>query len=177
MKAPPSAMSSPISTLRQSIAQFILICFFLLILNNSFAAPAFAAKTYAGPYRADVYYITDGDTFFARVNLWPGLNTDVSIRINGIDTPETWGPKCEKEEIAGKVATNFLMEMFDSPYRGAVLGKPMATVELRNVKLGKFAGRVLADVYHNGKDVALAILESGHARPYLGGKREGWCGD
>ena len=134
-----------------------------------------SAQIYAGPYKADVYYITDGDTFFARVNLWPGLNTDVSIRINGIDTPETWRPKCDQEELAGKAATNFLMEMFGSPYRGAVLGKPMAKVELRNVKLGKFAGRVLADVYYNGKDVAFTILESGHARPYLGGKREGWC--
>jgi micrococcal nuclease len=134
-----------------------------------------AADIYEGPYEAEVYYITDGDTFFARVRLWPGLNTDVSIRINGIDTPETWRPKCESEEIAGKAATDFVMNMFDSPYRGAVLGKPMAKVELRNVKRGKFAGRIIADVFHNGKDVALSILEAGHARPYLGGTRAGWC--
>ena len=142
-----------------------------------FAGPAHteAADVYPGPYSADIYYITDGDTFFARVNLWPGLNTDVSIRIKGIDTPETWRPKCDAEETAGKAATRFLMDLMDSPYRGAVLGKPMATVELRNVELGKFAGRVLADAYFGGKDLALTMLEAGHARPYLGGKREGWC--
>lgn len=147
--------------------------FFLTLL---FAAlPAASAETYPGPFAADVYYITDGDTFFARVKLWPGLNTDVSIRIKGIDTPETWRPKCDEEEIAGKAATRYLMDLMGSPYRGAVLGKPMATVELRNVELGKFAGRVLADAYFGGKDLALTMLEAGHARPYLGGKREGWC--
>ena len=139
------------------------------------AHTANSAEVYPGPYAADVYYITDGDTFFARVNLWPGLNTDVSIRIKGIDTPETWRPKCDAEEIAGKAATHYLMDLMGSPYRGAVLGKPMATVELRNVELGKFAGRVLADAYFSGEDLALTLLEAGHARPYLGGKREGWC--
>ncbi len=141
----------------------------------SAALPAAAAENFPGPYAAEVYYITDGDTFFARVKLWPGLNTDVSIRIKGIDTPETWRPKCDEEEIAGKAATRFLMDLMGSPYRGAVLGKPMATVELRNVELGKFAGRVLADAYFAGKDLALTMLEAGHARPYLGGKRIGWC--
>ncbi len=151
--------------------------FFALILMIGTPLFAMAAEVYEGPYEAEVYYITDGDTFFARVRLWPGLNTDVSIRINGIDTPETWRPKCESEEIAGKAATDFVINLFDSPYRGAVLGKPMAKVQLRNVKRGKFAGRIIADVFHNGKDVALTILEAGHARPYLGGKREGWCGE
>ncbi|WP_025899124.1 thermonuclease family protein [Sneathiella glossodoripedis] len=151
---------------------FVLICFFGVTLTpHATARP----RVFEGPYPAEIYYITDGDTFFARVHIWPGLNSDVSIRINGIDTPETWRPKCEGEEIAGKAATEFLMKLFDSPYRGAVLDKPMAKVELRNVKQGKFAGRILADVFYNGKNVAQQLLQSGHARPYDGGTRTGWC--
>ncbi|WP_169569260.1 thermonuclease family protein [Sneathiella limimaris] len=159
----------------KSVNNSLKILLFSIFCLGAQTDQPFAKETYSGPYIAEVYYITDGDTFFARVHLWPGLHTDVSIRIKGIDTPESWRPKCDKEETAGKAATEFLMDLFDSPYRGAVLGKPMARVTLKNVNLGKFAGRVLADVYHNDKDVALTILEAGHARPYTGGKRKGWC--
>lgn len=132
-------------------------------------------KIFPGPYSAEIYYITDGDTFFARVALWPGLSTDVSVRIRGIDTPESWRPKCESEKAAGKAATEFLMQHFDSPHRGAVLGKPMAKVSLSNVALGKYSGRVLADVHHAGKNIAKLILSEGHGREYSGGKRQSWC--
>ncbi|MFT6557047.1 thermonuclease family protein [Sneathiella sp.] len=150
-----------------------LLCvpIFLLMISSAWAK----GPEYPGPYSAEVYYITDGDTFFARVNLWPGINTDVSIRIRGVDTPESWRPKCDQEKIAGKAATDFLINRFNSPYRGAVLGKPMAKVTLINVKLGKYAGRALADVLHEGEDVASLIIEKGHGKPYQGGKRQSWC--
>jgi len=152
--------------------RYVLILFSLLF---AFSAHAKETRLYPGAYSADVYYITDGDTFFARAHLWPGLNTDVNIRILGLDTPETWRPKCDAEKIAGKAATAYLMELLGSPYRGAILGQPMASVELRNVKRGKYAGRILADVFYNGQNVTEAILQAGHGRPYDGGKREGWC--
>jgi len=161
------ATSNPIS-----LTPFLFLTVIMLPLMISVAH---AAKIYPGPYQADVYYITDGDTFFARVKLWPGLNTDVSIRILGVDTPESWRPKCDSEKAAGKAATEFLMSVFGSPYRTAILDKPMATVELRNVKLGKYSGRVLADVFHNGQNISDAIIAAGHGRPYAGGKRAGWC--
>ncbi|MCG8492438.1 MAG: hypothetical protein MI743_12540 [Sneathiellales bacterium] len=132
-------------------------------------------KIFPGPYSAEIYYITDGDTFFARVALWPGLSTDVSVRIRGIDTPESWRPKCKSEKAAGKAATVFLMQQFNSPHRGAVLGKAMAKVTLKNVALGKYSGRVLADVQHAGEDIAKLILSEGHGRKYAGGKRQSWC--
>ena len=53
--------------------------------------------------------------------------------------------------------------------------------QLHNIKLGKFAGRVLADVQiHTGHrrstdDLAELLIEAGHARPYDGGARAGWC--
>ena len=50
-----------------------------------------------------------------------------------------------------------------------VMGFP--TVELVNVSGGKYYGRVLADIKAGSRDVAAAMLESGLARAYQGGKR------
>ncbi|OUR77056.1 hypothetical protein A9Q83_12615 [Alphaproteobacteria bacterium 46_93_T64] len=148
--------------------------YLLPFLFLALSSPAMA-EIYPGPFKAEVYYVNDGDTFFARVKLWPGLNTDVNIRLRGVDTPETWRPECESEKTAGKTATQFIMDLFGSPHRGAILDKPMAVVELRNVKLGKYAGRVLADVFYKNADVAKGIIDAGLGRAYTGGKRHGWC--
>lgn len=48
-------------------------------------------------------------------------------------------------------------------------------VIVSNVKLGKYAGRVLADVSVDGEDVADYMIRMGHARRYDGGARSGWC--
>ncbi len=49
-------------------------------------------------------------------------------------------------------------------------------VHLRNVGLGKYAGRVIADVFtEDGRRLADVLLEAGLARPYDGSEREGWC--
>ena len=51
-------------------------------------------------------------------------------------------------------------------------------VILHNIKLGKFAGRVLASSPARNSAKTLAehtAIEEGHARPYDGGARSGWC--
>ena len=57
-------------------------------------------------------------------------------------------------------------------------------VTLHNIKLGKFAGRVLSDVQIqardsrlNTQDLAELLIDHGHARRYDGGARSGWCED
>jgi micrococcal nuclease len=35
--------------------------------------------------------------------------------------------------------------------------------------------RILADVYVDGENLTDLLISAGHARPYDGGKREGWC--
>lgn len=39
-------------------------------------------------YPAEVVQVIDGDTFEARVHLWPGLNVTTRVRLRGIDAPE-----------------------------------------------------------------------------------------
>lgn len=48
-------------------------------------------------------------------------------------------------------------------------------IELQNIQRGKYF-RLLADVYIDGNSLAKGLIASGHARPYNGGKRLGWCG-
>jgi len=57
--------------------------------------------------------------------------------------------------------------------KGLILGE---VVFLENVKYGKFAGRVVADVkLGSGDSLAAKIISQGLGREYHGGAREGWC--
>ncbi|KKJ75469.1 hypothetical protein WH95_18650 [Kiloniella litopenaei] len=112
---------------------------------------------------ADVISVYDGDTFKAKAHPWPGMSIDVSVRVNGIDTPEIRG-KCDGEKQAAIAARDYVRE---------VLG---GSVILRNVKHGKYAGRVVADVYlTDGRSLTELLIASGLGRTYDGGKRSGWC--
>jgi len=57
--------------------------------------------------------------------------------------------------------------------KGLILGE---VVQLENVKYGKYAGRVVADVKLEGGDnLADKIITQGLGREYHGGARAGWC--
>jgi hypothetical protein len=50
------------------------------------------------------------------------------------------------------------------------------SVAIYNIGPDKYGGRVVADVA-TGKtaNVSSALVAAGHARMYLGGRRQGWC--
>ncbi len=129
-----------------------------------FVAFSAQAQTDYGPYRASLVRVIDGDSVVFDVHLWPGLTQRVNIRVDGINAPELRSSSaCER--VAGAAAKSF-MEM--------LLGEDK-TIILEHVRLGKFAGRAIADIRVGGIDVAEKLLSSGHARPYSGGKRKPWC--
>jgi endonuclease YncB( thermonuclease family) len=114
---------------------------------------------------AEVLRVLDGDTFEARVHLWPGLDVTTKVRLLGIDTPELKA-RCpaerEKAEAARAALTAILAE---------------GAVEITQVKLDKFGGRVDADAStRQTPNVSAAMLAKGLARNYAGGRRETWCG-
>src|ERR1700680_2374477 len=39
-------------------------------------------------YSAEVVHVIDGDTFEARVAVWPGIEIKTKVRLRGIDAPE-----------------------------------------------------------------------------------------
>ncbi len=127
-------------------------------------APATAAERLAGPVRAEVLRVIDGDTLEARADIWLGVQLTVHVRLRGIDAPEVHG-QCEREKILAAAATDLLRK------------ETTPLVTLRNISGDKYYGRVEADVTTapDGLDLAKTMLASGLARPYDGGKRGDWC--
>jgi endonuclease YncB( thermonuclease family) len=115
-------------------------------------------------YPAEVLRVIDGDTFEARVRLWPGLETVTKIRLRGIDAPELKA-RCDEERSKALAARDALQTILDQ-----------GDVGVSTVTLDKYGGRVVADTSTRATpDVSAALLGAGHARIYAGGRRESWC--
>jgi endonuclease YncB( thermonuclease family) len=84
--------------------------------------------------------------------------------LRGIDTPEIRS-SCADETILAVQARDHLK---------ALIGNK--TITLHNVHYGKYAGRVIADVYVD-TNISLSTMmkEYGFAVTYTGGKRPLWC--
>ena len=49
-------------------------------------------------------------------------------------------------------------------------------MQLTNITLGKYAGRIIADVsLADGRSLAALVIGAGLGREYDGGTRLGWC--
>jgi len=117
-----------------------------------------------GIYPAEVLRISDGDTFEARVQVWPGIAITTLVRLRGIDTPELKA-RCTEERIKAEAARAKL---------ASILAE--GVVELSRVGLDKFGGRIdAAASTRSTPDVSAAILKAGLGRSYSGGRRDGWC--
>ena len=123
-----------------------------------------SANAYAyGPYDARYPRVIDGDTIEADVMIWPGLIQRVSVRLLGVDTPETRTLLlCEK--AMGLSSKRFVTKF--------IQGKSLV---IDNIIIGKFAGRVVGDVLVDGVNLSKEIIKRGHGRAYGGGKRMPWC--
>ena len=118
-----------------------------------------------GAYGAELVRVVDGDTFEARVHLWPGLTTTTRVRLRGIDAPEMRA-RCAEEQVKAEDARAAL---------AALLAEGGITV--LHVGLDKYGGRVLADATTaRTADVSQAMRAKGAVRAYAGGRRAGWCG-
>lgn len=117
------------------------------------AAPSAAPSVAPGLH--DVISVYDGDTI--RLG-------DERIRIVGLDTPELGHrAQCQEEAVAAEQAKQALIAEFA---RGNVALERQGTDRY---------GRTLARVTVDGRDVADTLIAQGLARPYAGGRRDGWC--
>ena len=122
-----------------------------------------------GPYMAEVLRVIDGDSIKVAVHLWPGMVVKANLRLSGINTPEKRGringvPVSEREKLAAQAATAFP--------RAWLADTPMVTVY--DLRLGKYAGRVLGKLKKGRLTLHRALLKASHARLYRGGKRRPW---
>lgn len=113
----------------------------------------------------DVLRVIDGDTFEARVHLWPGLEMTTRVRLRGIDAPEMKGACAEEIRMAEVASEALRAQLADGD------------VAIFNIGPDKYSGRVVADAATwRTPSISTALLASGHAWQYRGGRRGGWCG-
>ena len=69
-------------------------------------APAEDGRPTRAAYPAQVLHVNDGDTFEARVSVWPGLEITTKVRLRGIDAPELRS-RCADELAKAQAALRF----------------------------------------------------------------------
>lgn len=107
-------------------------------------------QEYLYHYKAIVTDVYDGDTITLDIDLGLGLwKRYVKVRLAGIDAPEIRG----EERPFGLVVENYLS--------GKILNEEVV-IQTHKDKSGKY-GRLIADVYHKGLDVANDLVEKGYA--------------
>ena len=116
-------------------------------------------------YPAEVLRVIDGDTFEARVRVWPGLDVDTKVRLRDVDAAELHA-RCAAELAKAQAARDALAAMLAE-----------GDVAISRVGIDKYGGRVDAAVStRHTADISAALLKGGYARSYDGGKRGTWCG-
>ena len=137
----------------------------ITVLFLAFSASALADEPLPGPVPATVERVVDADTVEVRARIWPGHEVLTRVRLDGADAPEIWRPECEAEREAGEAAAAFVETRLPE-------GAPVA---LRAVRLGSFAGRVVARLaLPDGTDLSALLIENGHAAAH--GEDVDWCG-
>ena len=137
---------------------FLILAFLLL--------PSYSLAKSFGDHQGAIYlHNYDGDTItFNLPGLHPIIGEKISIRVNGIDTPEIRG-KCEKEKYDAKQAKEMVADILKDAKR----------IALRNMERGKYF-RIAADVFVDGENLADMLVEAGMAVKYGGGKKtHKWC--
>ncbi len=130
------------------------------LTNAALTLPTMRAAAPGARYPADVIRVIDGDTFEARVQVWPGVDVSTKVRLRGIDAAELHA-RCSGELAQAQSARTALETILAE-----------GGVSLSQVGLDKYGGRVDAAVAtRSTADVSAALLNGGFARAYGGGKR------
>ena len=118
-----------------------------------------------GGHTVDVLHVIDGDTFEARVHIWPGLAVTTRVRLRGIDAPELKA-RCGDEYAKAQSAREALIALL-----------AQGGVRIADIGSDKYEGRVVANAStRTTPNVSRALLEAGLVRNYDGGRRGDWCG-
>jgi len=119
-------------------------------------------------YQATVVRVVDGDSVIVSVPAWAATPFGtMSVRISGIDTPESRKPpaKCKAEVALGKTASAY----------AKTLVQPGAPVMLTLKGWDKYFRLDGALTLPDGRDWGSVMLAGGYAAPYDGGAKTSWC--
>lgn len=110
--------------------------------------------------------VVDGDTIAFIDPHNPKPIQKISVRIVGIDTPEsTHLANSEAEKKHGIAAKNYVYDRV----------KKARQIHVSVNGWDKYGGRVLGSVKVNGKDLATELIKEGYAVKYDGGKKSDWA--
>lgn len=124
----------------------VLALFLSMVDADTFIVAFRAAETGKGPLRA----------------IW----TEYEVRLNGVDTPESFRPQCSVEKKRAGEAKRAIRRLFAD--------SPIAYVRAYPDK--EKYGRKLVDLYNaDHVDVAGELMKRGLARSYGGGTKRSWC--
>ena len=120
----------------------------------------------AGGHPAEVLRVNDGDTFEARVHVWPGMQVTTKVRLRGIDAAEFTRAMRGGSIGSRRAARDALPRMLAEG--GVTIGR---------IDFDKYGGRVVASAAtRKTPDISDALLKTGLVRAYDGGRREGGAG-
>ena len=122
-------------------------------------------ENYGSVTISELISVYDGDTFKVNIKEYPTiLGEKISVRVNGIDTPEIKGKCLQEKELAQKAKKEAVYIL-----------KNATVIELRNMQRGKYF-RIVADVYADGVSLSEKLIEKKLAVAYDGGtKTKNWC--
>ena len=115
---------------------------------------------------AEVLRVIDGDTFVARVHIWPGMDVTTRVRLRGIDAPELHA-RCEEERSQALAARDGARA--DS---GARRGRRFRMSARTNMAAASMPDARPRRRRRLGGDARAAATRAA----YFGGRRESWCG-
>ena len=111
-------------------------------------------------YRVNkIIKIVDGDTIDVMLDLGFDIMYKSRVRLFGIDTPESRTRDLEEKKY-GLMSKKFLQDELKS-------AKKISIKTYKGEETGKF-GRILGDVFVDGKSVNMKMVRAGHAVQYYG---------
>ena len=138
----------------------------LLTVGQIILTGCLSGSAYAYDFH-DVKYIRayDGDTITVTIpTVHPLFGNKISIRLEGIDTPEIRG-QCQKEKDRAVAARDFVRQILSQSH----------SINIQDAERGKYfriVGRVIADY----QDISTLLLKNNLAVPYSGNtKTKNWC--
>lgn len=147
-------------TLYLALILFVVVAFIIgswLLLPPKQQGQDFSAVIFHSCY--------DGDTCtFTIPGVHPLLGRKIGVRLAGIDTPEIRA-KCPEESRGALRAKAYLNQTL----------RKARQIRLRNPRRGKYF-RIVAEIEADGVALNKKLIAEGLARPYEGGKKQGWCG-
>jgi micrococcal nuclease len=118
-------------------------------------------------YSWTVNKVIDGDTISFKVQFLPApLKPVISVRVDGVDTPEKgFRAKCDKEKVLALKASEFTQNLISNS----------RDIKVKLLAWDKYGGRVLGDVIVDGKSLSSLLISGGFAREYHGEAKQSWC--